>query len=36
MQCFAEEVAPLLAPACGRQVCNPDVAPELEPGNNKR
>jgi hypothetical protein len=36
MQCFAEEVAPLLARACGGQVRNPDVAPELEPGNNQR
>jgi len=33
MQCFAEEVKPLLARACGGQVQNPDVAPNLDPGN---
>ncbi len=36
MQCFAEEVKPLLARACGGQVQNPDVAPNLDPGNGAK
>ena len=33
MQCFAEEVSPLLKRACGGQVQNPPVAVNLEPTN---